>query len=119
MPPQKAHRMAEVTLHIGGRQYDLHCRDGDEDHMHRLAERVNEKAMLARRGTPGMTEVRQLLFAALFIADELDDMIKTKPRQSSLEFGTTADSDMEEGGLVDRINALAARIESLSQKLAP
>ncbi|MPT47840.1 MAG: cell division protein ZapA [Sphingobium sp.] len=73
--------MAEVTLTISGRQYNLHCGDGDENHLFHLAELVEEKAAMARNATPGLTEVRQLLFAALFLADELHDL-RTQPQKS-------------------------------------
>lgn len=58
--------MADVRLTICGRQYDVHCADGQEEQLHRLAEIVDTKA----RSINGGTEVRQLLFAALMLADE-------------------------------------------------
>jgi len=111
--------MAEVTLHIGGRQYDVHCRDGDENHLHALAARVNDKAVQARRNTPGLNEVRQLLFTSILLADELHDLASAQPRQASLGLETTAEKEADETKMAERINALAARIEALSQKLAP
>jgi len=63
--------MAEVTLDIAGRHYDVHCRDGEEAQLRRLAAIIDEKTAVARRASPGLTEVRQLLFAAILLADEL------------------------------------------------
>ena len=62
--------MAEVTVTVAGRPYALHCRDGEEAHIDHLASLVDAKA----RQVSGMTEVRQLLFAALFMADEINDL---------------------------------------------
>jgi cell division protein ZapA len=66
--------MAEVTLDIGGRLYDVHCRDGEERQLQRLAAIIDDKTKVARRASAGLTEVRQLLFAAILLADELDEL---------------------------------------------
>ena len=58
--------MADVKLTIAGRPYDVHCADGQEAQLMQLASIVDAKA----RGIQGGTEVRQLLFAALMLADE-------------------------------------------------
>lgn len=61
--------MADVKLTIAGRPYDVHCADGQEAQLLQLAGIVDAKA----RGIQGGTEVRQLLFAALMLADETQD----------------------------------------------
>lgn len=66
--------MAEIMLQIAGRPYQLRCRDGEEAHMAHLAQIIEDKAYQAQRSTPGLTEVRTLLFAALFMADELNEL---------------------------------------------
>ncbi|MEY4271057.1 MAG: hypothetical protein RLZZ58_2273 [Pseudomonadota bacterium] len=58
--------MADVRIQVGGYQYDVHCGDGQEDQLLRLAQLVDDKV----RAVQGGTEVRQLLYAALFLADE-------------------------------------------------
>ena len=76
--------MADVKLTIAGRPYDLHCEDGQEAQLFQLAAVVDEKA----RAMPGGTEVRQLLFAALMLADDAQDakgkIEKTEPQSDSL-----------------------------------
>ena len=106
--------MAEMTLTVGGRQYQLHCRDGEEAQLDHLATIVDAKAQLARQATPGLTEVRQLLFAALFLADELNDLKREAAgRQRNLDL---PDSD---GSAERAIESLATRIEKLAERLAP
>ena len=56
--------MAEATLHIAGRHYDIRCRDGEEAHLAHLASLIEEKAKAAQQGAPGMTEVRNKLLNA-------------------------------------------------------
>ena len=58
--------MADVRLSIAGRQYDVNCADGQEAQLLKLAALVDEKA----RSVGGGTETRQLLYAALMLADE-------------------------------------------------
>lgn len=61
--------MADVRIQIGGYQYDVHCGDGQEDQLTRLAQLVDEKV----RSMQGGTEARNLLYAALFLADEAQE----------------------------------------------
>ena len=62
--------MSTVRLDIGGRAYDLAVRDGQEEHFRTLALAVDARCRDAARATGGLTEVRQLLFAGLLLADE-------------------------------------------------
>ena len=105
--------MAETTLHIAGRQYDIRCRDGEEAHLAHLASLIERKARLAQQNTPGLTEVRSLLFAALFLADELNDLKREAiGRQQRLPL----DNDDEPAARA--LESLAARIEKLRDRLA-
>lgn len=103
--------MAEVDLSIGGRNYVITCRDGDESRLQQLAELVDAKTQDARRATPGLTEVRQLLFAALFLADELKDanagIVPAQPQVQEMD-----------PRLADALESLADRMESLVTRLA-
>jgi cell division protein ZapA len=63
--------MAEVELTVGGRQYSIVCRDGGEDHLRTIAAHVDRKAAEARAAVGDVNEARQLLFAALLLADEI------------------------------------------------
>ncbi|HEX7875237.1 MAG TPA: cell division protein ZapA [Sphingobium sp.] len=107
--------MAETTLHIASRQYDIRCRDGEEAHLTHLASLIERKARLAQQNTPGLTEVRTLLFAALFLADELNDLKREaigRQQQLALE-------EEDDDPAARAIETLAARIEKLRDRLAP
>ncbi|RXR26488.1 cell division protein ZapA [Sphingobium fluviale] len=109
--------MAEVTLDIAGRHYDVHCRDGEEAQLRRLAAIIDEKTSVARRASPGLTEVRQLLFAAILLADELNDLHAQGMAQGALDL-PLASAHADEQGAAAKLDAIAARIETLAQKLA-
>lgn len=99
--------MADVTIEIGGRRYDVTCRDGEEDQLRRLAALVDEKAAQARAAVGGVTEVRQLLLAALLLADELAD----------LRGGRPAPAPTTDPALATALERLAARVENVADHL--
>ena len=64
--------MADVELTIGNQSYILACADGEEERLRHLGAMVAEQVQAARAIGPGMSEARLLLFAAIFLADQLD-----------------------------------------------
>ena len=66
--------MASIEVDVAGRRYDVACRDGEEEHLRSLAALVDKRAKDAASALGGLTETRQLLFAALLIADDLKDV---------------------------------------------
>ena len=65
--------MAEVELTIAGRPYRLACRDGEEANLRAAGALVDAKSREALAGLGTLSESRQLLFAALLLADQLID----------------------------------------------
>jgi len=110
--------MAEVSLPIGGRSYTVHCGDGEETQLTRLGQMIDAKTAIARQASPGLTEVRQLLFAAILLADELQEIrARNEKEQGALDL-PPADNAAGEAMVAARMNVLAARIESLADTLA-
>ena len=67
--------MSTVALTIGPKTYNIACADGEEAHVTRLGAIIAEKyAQLGSSRAP--LEAQNLLFAALFIADELAELRK-------------------------------------------
>jgi cell division protein ZapA len=101
--------MAEVTIEVGGRRYDVSCRDGEEPQLRRLAILVDQKAEQARVAVgSNANEPRLLLLAALLLADELND----------LRHGTRAPLPPDtDAALADAVEQLAARVETLAEHL--
>jgi len=64
--------MSNVTLRIGGRDYAVACAEGEEGHVTGLGALIDTK-LDGLQGSAGMSETRQLLFAALLLADELHE----------------------------------------------
>ena len=67
--------MSTVTLSIGPKSYTIACGDGEEAHVRALGAMIAEK--YAKLGTArAPLEAQNLVFAALFMADELDQARK-------------------------------------------
>jgi cell division protein ZapA len=65
--------MSNIDVEVAGRRYSVACRDGEEEHLRGLAAIVDQRAHDAAQALGSLTETRQLLFAALLIADDLKD----------------------------------------------
>ncbi|MBL0767447.1 cell division protein ZapA [Sphingopyxis sp. DHUNG17] len=106
--------MADVKLTVAGRPYDVHCADGEEDQLRQLAALVDEKA----RNIQGGTEVRQLLFAALMLADEAQEirekMNKAEPQSDTLR-AAVALAESRESQARDELKATKAELEALKK----
>ena len=73
--------MSQVTITIGAKSYVVNCADGEERHLEKLAGMIDEK--YAQLGAAkGPLEAQNMLFAALFLADELADARKVAKKSS-------------------------------------
>ncbi|MDK2761626.1 MAG: cell division protein ZapA [Sphingopyxis sp.] len=110
--------MADVKLTIAGRPYDLHCADGQESHLLQLAAVVDEKA----REMPGGTEVRQLLVAALMLADAAQEakgkIERSEPQSDSLR-AAVALAESREAAARDELGAALKELETMRRAPAP
>ena len=108
--------MADVKLMIAGRPYDVHCADGEEAQLLQLAAVVDEKA----RGIQGGTEVRQLLFAALMLADDAQEakgkIDKAEPHSDSLR-AAVALAESREAAARDELRAAVVREQAALKEL--
>lgn len=96
--------MSTVTLTIGPRNYPVACADGEEAHISALGAMIAEKyALLGASRAP--MESQNLLFAALFLADELAEARKGKP-------GKPAKAAPQDSGEVDSLRAEIVRLKS-------
>src|SRR5688572_12049989 len=102
--------MANIDIDVAGRRYNVACRDGEEEHLRALASLVDRRAQDAAAALGGLTESRQLLFAALLIADDL----KETRAGAGIPDPVAAPPDP---AVADALEGLAARMEILAERL--
>jgi cell division protein ZapA len=65
--------MAQVSVRINGRHYQVACEDGQEAHLQKLAAYIDERVAELVRDVGQVGDARLLVMASLLIADELAD----------------------------------------------
>lgn len=104
--------MATLDLEIGGYRYALACRDGEEQHLRDVAALVDARTTDAVRAMGGMNEARQLLFAALMLADELEEARSARPAAPAPALAERPPEP--DPRLLDALDRVAARLEALA-----
>jgi len=94
--------MASVTIQVGGRGYQVACRDGEEVRVQQLAEALDKRWPAASRASGGSAE-RAFLFVALMLADSLDEA-ENRPAPT----GLVSEAQLEN---------IAAKLERLADAL--
>jgi cell division protein ZapA len=112
--------MGQVVVTVNGRAFPLNCADGEEPRIRRLASYVDGKVTEFVQTHGQIGEARLILLAALVIADELsdtNDLVQTERSRARLNGGTPAAEETSAvaagiRGLAERIESIAARLES-------
>ena len=107
--------MAEVDIEVGGRHYTLSCRAGEEDQLRALGAIVHAKTIDAAKQVGGLGELRQLLFAALLLADELNDLRAAATAKSPRILPPQAEES--DPALATALERLAERMEALANRV--
>lgn len=111
--------MAQVDISINGRTYPVACDDGQEGHLTKLGEYVNERVVELTEAVGQIGDSRLLVMASLLIADEL-----ANAQREALEVTAVAEATTEipvpridEDALAEGIEAMAERIEGIADRL--
>lgn len=96
--------MANVTLQIGGRPHTVACRDGEEARLQQLGRMIEERWPAALRAAGGVPSERAMLFVALMLADDLDEVQQRPPEGAAV-------SEPALARIADRLEALADALE--------
>jgi cell division protein ZapA len=118
--------MAHVNVTINSRQYRMACADGQEDHLLRLAQDLNQRIDGIRAQFGEVGDMRLTIMAAITIADELSEVAKKfrvlEQDVVSLQDARLVAADRAqatEAAIVKAFSAAAERIENASKKLNP
>jgi len=116
--------MAQVNVTINARQYRMACEDGQEQHLLKLAEDLDQRIAQLRKSFGEIGDTRLTVMAALTVADELAEAGK-RIRRLEEELAALQDvrvvaadrAQATQAALVAAFNSAAARIESLTKSL--
>ena len=108
--------MANVELNIGGHSYVLACADGEESALKKLGQMVDEQIRNARLMTGGLTEARQLLFAAILLAERAT-AAESKLAIADASNGRAGNSAAQLISL-EELDEVSARLEQIAARLA-
>jgi cell division protein ZapA len=101
--------MADITIAIGGREFEVACKDGEEHFLHSAAAMLDVEASALNDALGRMPETRMLLMAGLMLAD------KTASLEDQLKVGTGGGSSAD---VSKRIIDLERQIEDAQAELA-
>lgn len=124
--------MPDVTISIGGRDFEVSCQEGEESYLKSAAKMLDEEARTLSDQVGRMPEGRMLLMAGLMLADKtasFEDQLsemhkKLAERDAELEQlrGVKPEPQKVEVPVVpqqvkDTLAELAARAEALAAKV--
>ena len=111
--------MSNITLRIGGRDYAVACAEGEEAHVTSLGHLIDDK--VRQMGSAGQSEPRQLLFAALLLADELHEaqgrLAGATSAASAASVPAPAPSAPAPDHTAELLEAIATRLENCAAAL--
>lgn len=102
--------MANIDIEVGGRRYSVACRDGEEEHLRAVAAEVDRRAQDAAKAMGNLPETRQMLFAALLIADEIKEIRAGAGIPDPV-------APPPDPAVAEALERLAARVETLADSL--
>jgi cell division protein ZapA len=116
--------MPQINVTINGRQFRMACEEGEEAHLVRLAENLDQRISRLRERFGEIGDTRLTVMAALTLADELaeikDRVTRMEPELASLQEGSAAAAERakaSEAGIIAALNAAAERIENITRRL--
>ena len=116
--------MPQVSVTINGRSFRMACEDGEEAHLLRLAEDLDQRIGRLRTRFGEIGDTRLTVMAALTLADELaetkDKLQRLEPELAALQDASVVSADRAQttqAAVAAALNAAAERIEGITRRL--
>ncbi len=113
--------MAQISLTVHGRSYQVTCDDGQEGHLLKLAEHIDRKLAQLEGSIGQVGEQRLLFMSCLLVADELFDARRQidglKAGETPLDQAAGQDGGGDEEQASLALEACAQRIEAIAARL--
>jgi len=108
--------MAQVSINIANRTYELACGEGEEDRVQELAAYVDEKVFeLRKQLPPGTAEIKLMVLAALMLADESREARGIAKQAETARASATDTADTLASALEELITS---RVDKISKKVS-
>lgn len=108
--------MAQVTVTINDRRYNVACDDGQEAHLSRLGAYIDRRVSELVAAVGQIGDAKILVMVSLLIADELSDAYAEMDTLKSGGKGAAA-AAAADGRLGESLEKLSERIESIAESL--
>ena len=116
--------MPQVNVTINGRQFRMACEEGEEEHLIRLAEDLDQRISRLRARFGEIGDTRLTVMAAITLADELREVKERLQRLEPelAELGNAGVSSVDRvqathTAVAAALNAAAERIENITKRL--
>lgn len=113
--------MPNITITIGGREFEVACQEGEEHFLHTAAEKLDTEAAVLVDQIGRMPEPRMLLMAGLMLADKTAGVEEQLQKALSEMKRLRAELDAAKAARVevnlDTLESLAGRAEALADRL--
>jgi cell division protein ZapA len=106
--------MAQVTIEVNGRPYQVGCEDGQEQHLRDLAKIFDGQVRQVSQEMGQLGDTRLLLMGALLLADELADARNRLAAQQADIARLQSSQSRTENRAVLALENAAKRIEKLA-----
>lgn len=111
--------MAQVTLTIAGNPYHISCDDGQEAQIGRLGRYLDQRGRELIAAIGPIQENLLLAMIGLLVADELAEAYgELEELRAATDSGGGEAKAEVETRVVDAIDAVAARIETIAERLS-
>lgn len=117
--------MAEITIYINGRSYDISCDNGQEGRIVDLASYIDQRLQAISRSGNAYNEAHMMVLTSLVLADELFEARETQAaaprvaRQAAAPAAAApAVSKEDESILLKTLEQLTKRIEGVAIRVA-
>jgi cell division protein ZapA len=117
--------MGKVSVTLNGRAFTIGCEDGQESYLRDLARHLDTHVTDLSKQVGQIGDLRLLLMASLVVVDELKtaqnrlEALEAHLNRLKSENSATPPDSPEADGLVEALNGISARLESLAADEAP
>lgn len=112
--------MAEVTIYINGRSYDIACDDGQEDRVVELATYIDQKLQHISHSGASYNDSHLVVLTTLVLADELFDLREqtgSASTRTTRAAASAANNKEEETAVLRILDQLTKRVDSISNSV--